>query len=167
MDLPSATEAVEATKTVGGVAGLLAFAKVVASAAAKWSEHRAAERRARAEAALAEERADLTNAETLAQAVRDLQWRVRALEQELHAEREARAAAEKRAELAETGKFQALSDAEAKLARAAVEVARWERVARQQAEAYEDLVRAVEAGFSQAAPPDRMDELDTIPPPRG
>lgn len=164
MDLPTPAEAAEAVKTVGGLAGLIAFAKVVASSAAKWGEHRAAERRARAEAALAEEQAELENAKSLAAAVRDLQWRVKALEQELTAEREARAAAEKRAELAETGKFHALADAEAKLARAATEVSRWERIARDQAQAYEDLVRAVGSGFSQAPPPDRMDELDTIPP---
>lgn len=173
-DLPTATEAAEAVKTVGGVAGMLALAKVVASSVAKWTEHRAAERRARAEAALVEEQADLENIKSLAATVRRLQDRVGVLETALEEERKARSQAERERDEARTGRHNAILDADRRLAEAAAAIersakerAQWERIAREQALAYEDLVRAVGSGFSNAAPADRMDELDTLPPPRG
>jgi len=106
--------------------------------------------------------------------VAKLEARVAGLEKELDAERKARALAEHERDEARTGRHNAILDADRRLAeaadaieRSAKERARWERIARDQAQAYEDLVRSLNAGFSSAAPPDRMDELDTIPPPRG
>lgn len=181
-DLPTASEAAEAVKTVGGAAGMLALAKVIASSAAKWGEHRAAEKRARAEAALAEERSDLETVAGLRQAYLDLRRDFDALRDELAKERALRLAAEKRAADAETGKFHALADAEGRMLAMEAEHRRWRAEfnrdfnrLRSLADAREQEARRFEAetrsgnmaSSGRHLPGSRFDDLDTLPPPRG
>jgi hypothetical protein len=118
---------------------------------------------------------------------RSLEARVAALESALDAERSLRVRVEAERDLERTGRHEALGrereavarleaverDAERRLAEALVAVERsaqergqWERMARAQADAYAELVRAASSAHSASAPPDRLDELDTLPPPR-